>query len=194
MQVTVNDKKGPFLLELARTIRRALDVRPRHDLLPARGGPAHAQEDPIHGLQRYIEERGLASEQVLKQLDKAELYPPRFPPTPHPRRTHDAPRPTGASPPTYVFTQDRACHAYARYESARGSSGGPCHALRAHDMSLADVVREVWEEECGLTASVGQSEADFVVISCLRRLLDPCKRSVCVIGIVVPVVVVVVVG
>ncbi|KAJ7468384.1 hypothetical protein B0H11DRAFT_2238816 [Mycena galericulata] len=105
MQVTVNDKKGLFLLELARTIRRALDVRPRHDLLPARGGPAHAQEDPIHGLQRYIEERGLASEQVLKQLDKAELYPPRSPLTPHPRCTHDAPRPTGASPPTYVFTK-----------------------------------------------------------------------------------------
>ncbi|KAJ7456276.1 hypothetical protein B0H11DRAFT_2244178 [Mycena galericulata] len=192
MQVTVNDKKGPFLLELARTIRRALDVRPRHDLLPARGGPAHAQEDPIHGLQRYIEERGLASEQVLKQLDKAELYPPRFPPTPHPRRTHDAPRPTDTNRPAFrnVVCTSSECALNAR----EGSSGGPCHALRAHDMSLADVVREVWEEECGLTASVGQSEADFVVISCLRRLLDPCKRSVCVIGIVVPVVVVVVVG
>ncbi|KAJ7479941.1 hypothetical protein B0H11DRAFT_2233517 [Mycena galericulata] len=77
----------------------------------------------------------------------------------------------------YVPLLKRAVLSQLAHVYASGSGGGPCHALRAHDMSLADVVRKVWEEECGLTA-----------------LLDPCKRSVCVIGIVVPVVVVVVDG
>ncbi|KAF7440335.1 alpha subunit of pyruvate dehydrogenase [Pleurotus ostreatus] len=70
---TVEDKKGPLLLEFV-TYRYGghsmsdpgTTYRTREEVQRMR-----STQDPIRGLQRYIEEWGLASEQDLKQLDKA---------------------------------------------------------------------------------------------------------------------------
>ncbi|KAF7338769.1 Pyruvate dehydrogenase E1 component subunit alpha [Mycena sanguinolenta] len=69
---TVNDKKGPLLLEFV-TYRYGghsmsdpgTTYRTREEVQRMR-----STQDPIRGLQRYVEEWGLASEQDLKQLDK----------------------------------------------------------------------------------------------------------------------------
>ncbi|KAJ7154599.1 mitochondrial pyruvate dehydrogenase E1 component beta subunit [Mycena filopes] len=69
---TVDDKKGPLLLEFV-TYRYGghsmsdpgTTYRTREEVQRMR-----STQDPIRGLQRYIEEWGLASEQELKQLDK----------------------------------------------------------------------------------------------------------------------------
>ncbi|KAJ7746484.1 mitochondrial pyruvate dehydrogenase E1 component beta subunit [Mycena maculata] len=68
----VDDKKGPLLLEFV-TYRYGghsmsdpgTTYRTREEVQRMR-----STQDPIRGLQRYIEEWGLASEQELKQLDK----------------------------------------------------------------------------------------------------------------------------
>ncbi|KAF8216330.1 mitochondrial pyruvate dehydrogenase E1 component beta subunit [Mycena galopus ATCC 62051] len=69
---TVDEKKGPLLLEFV-TYRYGghsmsdpgTTYRTREEVQRMR-----STQDPIRGLQRYIEEWGLASEQDLKQLDK----------------------------------------------------------------------------------------------------------------------------
>ncbi|KAJ3752971.1 mitochondrial pyruvate dehydrogenase E1 component beta subunit [Lentinula raphanica] len=69
---TVEDKKGPLLLEFV-TYRYGghsmsdpgTTYRTREEVQRMR-----STQDPIRGLQRYIEEWGLASEQELKQIDK----------------------------------------------------------------------------------------------------------------------------
>ncbi|KAJ6470251.1 mitochondrial pyruvate dehydrogenase E1 component beta subunit [Mycena vitilis] len=69
---TVEDKKGPLLLEFV-TYRYGghsmsdpgTTYRTREEVQRMR-----STQDPIRGLQRYIEEWGLATEQELKQLDK----------------------------------------------------------------------------------------------------------------------------
>ncbi|KAF7327492.1 Pyruvate dehydrogenase E1 component subunit alpha [Mycena kentingensis (nom. inval.)] len=69
---TVKQKKGPLLLEFV-TYRYGghsmsdpgTTYRTREEVQRMR-----STQDPIRGLQRYIEEWGLASEQELKQLDK----------------------------------------------------------------------------------------------------------------------------
>ncbi|KAJ8473697.1 hypothetical protein ONZ45_g16205 [Pleurotus djamor] len=69
---TVEDKKGPLLLEFV-TYRYGghsmsdpgTTYRTREEVQRMR-----STQDPIRGLQRYIEEWGVASEQELKQLDK----------------------------------------------------------------------------------------------------------------------------
>ncbi|KAJ7323067.1 mitochondrial pyruvate dehydrogenase E1 component beta subunit [Mycena albidolilacea] len=69
---TVEQKKGPLLLEFV-TYRYGghsmsdpgTTYRTREEVQRMR-----STQDPIRGLQRYIEEWGLASEQELKQLDK----------------------------------------------------------------------------------------------------------------------------
>ncbi|ESK98252.1 pyruvate dehydrogenase e1 component alpha mitochondrial [Moniliophthora roreri MCA 2997] len=69
---TVDDKKGPLLLEFV-TYRYGghsmsdpgTTYRTREEVQRMR-----STQDPIRGLQKYIEEWGLASEQDLKQLDK----------------------------------------------------------------------------------------------------------------------------
>ncbi|KAF8646295.1 hypothetical protein AX16_007281 [Volvariella volvacea WC 439] len=69
---TVDDKKGPLLLEFV-TYRYGghsmsdpgTTYRTREEVQRMR-----STKDPIRGLQRYIEEWGLATEQELKQLDK----------------------------------------------------------------------------------------------------------------------------
>ncbi|KAJ6600008.1 mitochondrial pyruvate dehydrogenase E1 component beta subunit [Mycena vulgaris] len=69
---TAEDKKGPILLEFV-TYRYGghsmsdpgTTYRTREEVQRMR-----STQDPIRGLQRYIEEWGLASEQELKQLDK----------------------------------------------------------------------------------------------------------------------------
>jgi len=69
---TVDEKKGPLLLEFV-TYRYGghsmsdpgTTYRTREEVQRMR-----STQDPIRGLQRYIEEWGLASEQELKQLDK----------------------------------------------------------------------------------------------------------------------------
>ncbi|KAE9397302.1 hypothetical protein BT96DRAFT_957949 [Gymnopus androsaceus JB14] len=69
---TVDDKKGPLLLEFV-TYRYGghsmsdpgTTYRTREEVQRMR-----STQDPIRGLQRYIEEWGLASEQELKQIDK----------------------------------------------------------------------------------------------------------------------------
>ncbi|KAG7085717.1 hypothetical protein E1B28_003261 [Marasmius oreades] len=69
---TVDDKKGPLLLEFV-TYRYGghsmsdpgTTYRTREEVQRMR-----STQDPIRGLQKYIEEWGLASEQELKQIDK----------------------------------------------------------------------------------------------------------------------------
>ncbi|KAJ7676471.1 dehydrogenase E1 component-domain-containing protein [Mycena rosella] len=69
---TVDEKRGPLLLEFV-TYRYGghsmsdpgTTYRTREEVQRMR-----STQDPIRGLQRYIEEWGLASEQELKQLDK----------------------------------------------------------------------------------------------------------------------------
>ncbi|KAJ6572161.1 dehydrogenase E1 component-domain-containing protein [Mycena capillaripes] len=69
---TVDDKKGPLLLEFV-TYRYGghsmsdpgTTYRTREEVQRMR-----STQDPIRGLQRYIEEWGLATEQELKQIDK----------------------------------------------------------------------------------------------------------------------------
>ncbi|KAF9030866.1 mitochondrial pyruvate dehydrogenase E1 component beta subunit [Hymenopellis radicata] len=69
---TVDDKKGPLLLEFV-TYRYGghsmsdpgTTYRTREEVQRMR-----STQDPIHGLQKYIEEWGLATEQELKQIDK----------------------------------------------------------------------------------------------------------------------------
>ncbi|KAJ6460883.1 mitochondrial pyruvate dehydrogenase E1 component beta subunit [Mycena sanguinolenta] len=69
---TASDKKGPLLLEFV-TYRYGghsmsdpgTTYRTREEVQRMR-----STQDPIRGLQRYVEEWGLASEQDLKQLDK----------------------------------------------------------------------------------------------------------------------------
>jgi len=69
---TVEDKKGPLLLEFV-TYRYGghsmsdpgTTYRTREEVQRMR-----STQDPIHGLMKYIEEWGLATEQELKQIDK----------------------------------------------------------------------------------------------------------------------------
>ncbi|KIY67286.1 pyruvate dehydrogenase e1 component alpha subunit [Cylindrobasidium torrendii FP15055 ss-10] len=69
---TVEDKRGPILLEYV-TYRYGghsmsdpgTTYRTREEVQRMR-----STQDPIHGLQKYIEEWGLATEQELKQFDK----------------------------------------------------------------------------------------------------------------------------